>query len=81
MAAGSVDEVQPQPAATGILCLASYPKSGNTWTRNFLHNLLNLLEQNAEAPRHQCHERTDVLGDIGGGLCAPARQAAKRVHP
>jgi hypothetical protein len=28
----------------GILWLASYPKSGNTWTRNFLHNLLNILE-------------------------------------
>lgn len=24
----------------GIVWLASYPKSGNTWTRNFLHNLL-----------------------------------------
>ncbi len=35
------------PALTdmqGILWLASYPKSGNTWTRNFLHNLLNILE-------------------------------------
>jgi hypothetical protein len=28
----------------GILWLASYPKSGNTWTRAFLHNLLGLLE-------------------------------------
>ena len=28
----------------GIVWLASYPKSGNTWTRNFLHNLLNILE-------------------------------------
>jgi hypothetical protein len=33
-----------KPAMTGILWLASYPKSGNTWTRNFLHNLLNILE-------------------------------------
>jgi hypothetical protein len=24
----------------GVVWLASYPKSGNTWTRNFLHNLL-----------------------------------------
>jgi hypothetical protein len=37
---------------TGILWLASYPKSGNTWTRNFLHNLLNILENGADAP-HQ----------------------------
>ncbi len=32
------------PEMHGILWLASYPKSGNTWTRNFLHNLLNILE-------------------------------------
>lgn len=30
--------------AKGILWLASYPKSGNTWTRAFLHNLFGLLE-------------------------------------
>ena len=28
----------------GLVWLASYPKSGNTWTRNFLHNLLNRNE-------------------------------------
>jgi len=32
------------PDMHGILWLASYPKSGNTWTRNFLHNLFNILE-------------------------------------
>lgn len=31
-------------APTGILWIASYPKSGNTWTRTFLHNLLKILE-------------------------------------
>ncbi len=30
--------------AEGIVWLASYPKSGNTWTRAFLHNLLNVLK-------------------------------------
>lgn len=30
--------------AEGIVWLASYPKSGNTWTRTFLHNLLNVLK-------------------------------------
>lgn len=38
-----------KPAMTGILWLASYPKSGNTWTRNLLHNLLNILEGKDEA--------------------------------
>ncbi len=38
------DAGRPKPSMTGILWLASYPKSGNTWTRNFLHNLLNILE-------------------------------------
>lgn len=38
----------PAPAtgskAEGIVWLASFPKSGNTWTRTFLHNLLNVLK-------------------------------------
>ncbi|MGD1016476.1 MAG: sulfotransferase domain-containing protein [Roseiarcus sp.] len=29
--------------ASGIVWLASYPKSGNTWTRTFLHNLLKTM--------------------------------------
>jgi hypothetical protein len=28
---------------SGIVWLASYPKSGNTWTRAFLHNLINAM--------------------------------------
>ncbi|HEY1878519.1 MAG TPA: sulfotransferase domain-containing protein [Caulobacteraceae bacterium] len=31
-------------APQGIVWLASYPKSGNTWTRTFLHNLLSLMD-------------------------------------
>lgn len=34
----------------GIVWLASYPKSGNTWTRNFLHNLL------SKDDREQTHD-------------------------
>jgi len=33
----------------GLVWLASYPKSGNTWTRNFLHNLLN---KNSDTPHN-----------------------------
>jgi hypothetical protein len=43
---------EAKPAMTGILWLASYPKSGNTWTRNFLHNLLNILEGTGDNPQN-----------------------------
>jgi Sulfotransferase domain len=33
------DQLKP-----GIVWLASYPRSGNTWTRNFLHNLFRVLD-------------------------------------
>jgi hypothetical protein len=39
------------PAPTGILWIASYPKSGNTWTRTFLHNLLKILEADDDKPQ------------------------------
>lgn len=32
----------------GLIWLASYPKSGNTWTRSFLHNLLAIMRGEAE---------------------------------
>ena len=31
-----------------LIWLASYPKSGNTWVRSFLHNLLRNTEQPAD---------------------------------
>jgi len=45
-AAGEGEEEAPREKTgpTGILWIASYPKSGNTWTRHFLHNLLKILE-------------------------------------
>jgi hypothetical protein len=46
MPASKVSSSPPAEAAaqTGIVWLASYPKSGNTWTRTFLHNLLGQLD-------------------------------------
>src|SRR5262249_48337192 len=34
---------------SGIVWLASYPKSGNTWTRAFLHNLVNVTSGETQA--------------------------------
>lgn len=35
---------QPAPApSSGIVWIASFPKSGNTWTRTFLHNLAKIM--------------------------------------
>ncbi len=34
-----------ESAQHGIIWLASFPKSGNTWTRNFLHNLIGLMSE------------------------------------
>src|ERR1700733_13863040 len=36
----------PKP---GIVWVASFPKSGNTWTRTFLHNLAKILSGEDEA--------------------------------
>jgi hypothetical protein len=51
---------EPAPRhVRGILWLASYPKSGNTWTRTFLHNLFALLEgRDAEQDINKIHEFT-----------------------
>ena len=38
-----ISEVDPQ-TPPGIVWLASYPKSGNTWTRTFLHNFFKILQ-------------------------------------
>ena len=45
----------PQDAIKGLMWLASYPKSGNTWTRNFLHNLIHVRE-GGEGEAHDINE-------------------------
>jgi hypothetical protein len=42
----------------GLVWLASYPRSGNTWTRNFLHNLFNVLEGRGAQDINWMHERS-----------------------
>lgn len=40
--AGAV-KTAPDATKTGIIWLASYPKSGNTWIRSFLFNMINII--------------------------------------
>ena len=42
-------EASEGSTAEGIVWLASYPKSGNTWTRTFLHNLIKILSGEDES--------------------------------
>jgi hypothetical protein len=48
-AAQSSQETSAESARSGIVWLASYPKSGNTWTRAFLHNLVHVTSGQAQA--------------------------------
>ena len=46
-----------QAPRSGIVWLASYPKSGNTWTRTFLHNLVNVTSgQTQDQPINELHQ-------------------------
>ncbi len=56
-----------------IIWLASYPKSGNTWMRSFLHNLL----MNAQEPVAINKLTTFCLGESGG---APYAARAKKPY-
>ncbi len=42
------DRPAPKPQS-GFVWLASYPKSGNTWARAFLHNLFNVMSGETDA--------------------------------
>ena len=39
----STAKSEPAELPQGIVWIASYPKSGNTWTRSFLHNLVRII--------------------------------------
>src|ERR1700739_3434979 len=56
-----------EPPRSGIVWLASYPKSGNTWTRVFLHNLVNVTSgHKAEG------QRINELHQFSMGVAAKA---------
>jgi hypothetical protein len=54
-------EAQPTPRS-GIVWLASYPKSGNTWTRAFLHSLIKAVSGEADT------QNINGLGRFTAGL-------------
>jgi hypothetical protein len=55
------DQLKP-----GIVWLASYPRSGNTWTRNFLHNLFRVLEGKEPEPQDINALGEYTLWDVAG---------------
>ncbi|MEM8876878.1 MAG: sulfotransferase domain-containing protein [Pseudomonadota bacterium] len=57
---------------SGIIWIASYPKSGNTWTRSFLHNLINVLSGDAE----EAHDINAMNVMSAWEIAAPPYEAA-----
>jgi len=55
---------------SGIVWLASYPKSGNTWTRHFLHSLLRVLHGEAGA------QSINTMGRFSSGEAGRWRYSA-----
>jgi Sulfotransferase domain len=55
------DQLKP-----GIVWLASYPRSGNTWTRTFLHNLFRVIDGRESAPQDINALGEYTLWDVAG---------------
>lgn len=66
----------------GIVWLASYPRSGNTWTRHFLNNLMDVMAGGGAAPRDINAPTDFTLWDIAAArfetvLGKPADKASR----
>ena len=66
--------MQPAPTASGIVWIASYPRSGNTWTRHFINNLFRVLEGEDQASAD-----INAIGEQKTALPDRARTAMERV--
>ena len=59
-------KAQTKTQPKGIIWLASYPRSGNTWTRNFLYNLLSIVD-GRDRGGHDINRLSDTsVWDIAG---------------
>jgi hypothetical protein len=70
----------PQRLQQRAIWIASYPKSGNTWVRVFLHNLMRELRGLNEKPQninalHEITARESLNGWFGRRLGKPAHEA------
>jgi hypothetical protein len=65
---------QTKAPKSGIVWLASFPKSGNTWTRAFLHNLAKILSLETDS------QNINELGRFSAGEPAKERFAEMLGH-
>jgi hypothetical protein len=89
LAEESAKAAEALPIRQNMIWLASYPKSGNTWVRVFIHNVLRELHGETEGAQdinalhrfaiweHSMPHYTKVLGKPGN-LATPAELAAAR---
>jgi hypothetical protein len=60
----SLQRTSAESVRSGIVWLASYPKAGNTWTRAFLHNLVNVTSGQPQA--QQINELNQFSTGVAG---------------
>ena len=71
---------EPAPKK-GIVWLASYPRSGNTWTRNFLYNLINITgdrQHDADINKIADTSVWDIVGKRFEGVVGKPLKSATR---
>ena len=58
---------QPGQSLQKGIWIASYPKSGNTWTRAFIHNLLREIRGNTDAAQNINRLSKHTIWEVNAG--------------
>lgn len=80
MGSGGSEGLTASHGAKRAIWIASYPKSGNTWLRVFLHNLMHELQADSGTAHNinaldQWSGRESLIGDFTRRLGKPAHEA------